>query len=1110
MNKRILSPVRQPLVQGRRDIAGLWLPHEWYSEIERQRIVWQFWQKGAKLLRFTNNTDYPDIAGDLLHFLDAKTMFCADLPGWPLVAYGKTLSAADLNNDEKKKLPAADCWIISGDEVKALKCNQGVAIDPSQWINLAGYKWLDSFDLTPPPSEIEEIIPVASGDARSILGKNIAAPDEKQQKALKALKEKAASTKTHTSGEQGDNTLTEIGWGIRLIKWLFCLGLFIWIGQFIYFRYIARWSSPELLRPSNIANHDLVQNSSSSGSGILSWMIFLGLFALALYLLRKFMLSETFRKMTASSVDEYEAYQERRSARQARQQNIYQNDDTSGARPYRHDDEGEAVNTATDDMAGRNGQLANYDDDEKTTSANGQNIAGSSFEVGGFDEGEVNQSIKSNTGNSGGINSASGGKKNNSGSDGQGGLKQRDEDEDFAPPLWRRLLARIAMTSHISQLLGMRQARYLTSLMRMFEEGDLDKALRHALPFSPYGSEGERQFGVPRPRDNLSLSGVRSGGISSSLGEEVTDILVSYYRRAFNKLDQQGRIEEAAFVLAELLDERADALDYLEKNGRIEQAAELALSWDMASDIILRLYCLAGKWEWAIAIARRDRCFVGAIMRLEQDGSPVAARLREEWALFEAENGNLMSAIQIIWPLKDKRDLALKWLEQAENSGGELSAAALVKRAILLPDTVESYRDTITKIIDHENPKLFERLISEIVINLSSEENSDGLIFLTRFITRPALLHYYNGALNLDKDRFLHLLKASGQSAFEIDLPKQSWVESNLDIFSEDNFCYFEEPAMGRPLDIHDIVRVSEGRFIIALGDGGVVLLDGLGRQQAFFDVPASKLVVSGPGTIVLLVMQRDELSRITRLNLADNSLTPLGSLPIQTMARDFDGVSWSVALSDGFVYVLDTARGLKSFWKSGKLDGAVYHIRYRLHLYGDIATNARGEQWLIQVPDQWKGTMQLESWYYSLPNRILHSRHIIPELAGENERIFLPEDYIAYRYGIEEDDDGAAELYYSDILNSPDEIHSISLDDDYDEKNMEASMFGFDEGYIASYDECIYAISKNDEIIATLAWGDTRYRLAEQQNHLIVYDDRGRFFHFDMANNIGKAITVQ
>ncbi|MGE8357829.1 MAG: hypothetical protein ACN6N0_15685, partial [Microvirgula sp.] len=182
--------------------------------------------------------------------------------------------------------------------------------------------------------------------------------------------------------------------------------------------------------------------------------------------------------------------------------------------------------------------------------------------------------------------------------------------------------------------------------------GRLDEALRHAIPLGGDDGAHSPSLSTPHARKDLSLgSPGTSGRASLNLDPPLRQYLMDLYRRSFGKLDREGRIDEAVFVLAELLQSHAEALDYLEKQQRFTQAAALALYWDMAADTIVRLHCLAGDWKHAVAVARRDNAFSTAILQLEDKWPDAARRLREEWATTLAAQGAWLEAVDAAWPL---------------------------------------------------------------------------------------------------------------------------------------------------------------------------------------------------------------------------------------------------------------------------------------------------------------------------------------------------------------------------------------------------------------------------------------------------------------------------
>ncbi|MFB9159060.1 hypothetical protein [Chromobacterium violaceum] len=94
--------------------------------------------------------------------------------------------------------------------------------------------------------------------------------------------------------------------------------------------------------------------------------------------------------------------------------------------------------------------------------------------------------------------------------------------ERVLPQAWRDWLARAAMTSHLSGILGRRQATYMRQMLEMFENGRLQDALRHAIPLGGEGGSAGQAFGLPHARRDLKL-GMRNdaAGPSIDLGEDL-------------------------------------------------------------------------------------------------------------------------------------------------------------------------------------------------------------------------------------------------------------------------------------------------------------------------------------------------------------------------------------------------------------------------------------------------------------------------------------------------------------------------------------------------------------------------------------------------------------
>ncbi|MFE7558263.1 bpX6 domain-containing protein [Kitasatospora sp. NPDC057500] len=181
------------------------------------------------------------------------------------------------------------------------------------------------------------------------------------------------------------------------------------------------------------------------------------------------------------------------------------------------------------------------------------------------------------------------------------------------PPWLGDLLARLTLRTPAARLLHGRHARYLRDLTRAFEQHRWDDALRDALPLAAEHRGGatarvwlslalpERFTGTLRPTPNEGAP----ASVNPFSGPTVYQHLRALYRDAAERLERQGRTDEAAFVLADLLDAPAEAVALLDRHDRCAQAAELAEGRNLPADQVVRLWWRAGERERAVRTAHR-------------------------------------------------------------------------------------------------------------------------------------------------------------------------------------------------------------------------------------------------------------------------------------------------------------------------------------------------------------------------------------------------------------------------------------------------------------------------------------------------------------------------
>lgn len=529
---------------------------------------------------------------------------------------------------------------------------------------------------------------------------------------------------------------------------------------------------------------------------------------------------------------------------------------------------------------------------------------------------------------------------------------------------WRDALARLAAISRLGKLIGYRHGAYLRRMMAMFEQGDLDEALRNALPLDGAGQSLGQAFGAPGRRDSLQLSGRIGQSANLGLGDDLTAHLRRMYREAFAALDRKGRIDEAVFVLAELLNARQEALDYLVQHGRHAQAAELALGWDMPPALIIRLLMLAGDQRRAIQVARRDGAFADAVQQLQGTHPALAAQLRLEWGHALVEGGHWLQAVEVVWPLREARDVALQWLLAAEQAGAALSARALVQRASLLPDTLQQYAARIEALADPGTDPYPRAALAEALLAIKG--NGVALRRLAACVLPAVAADGSAGRNGLGRSDLDRLMQLAADACLKSDMPPWRVAQAGRPspFWLLDEALDLPLPAAGAHR-IHDAAVLPDRHYLVALGEAGAAVLDARGRVTQRYAAPAYRLVLAASGQVALAVAPREHVARIARLDLATRSSVELGAMALQFYAPTLNGTGWTVVVNDR-ILVIDIGKGLSEvLWHVGDLPGPVAAAGF----FADC------EVFLVRTGNT------LQDWTYSLPHR---------RLRGRDERVLL------------------------------------------------------------------------------------------------------------------------
>lgn len=489
-------------------------------------------------------------------------------------------------------------------------------------------------------------------------------------------------------------------------------------------------------------------------------------------------------------------------------------------------------------------------------------------------------------------------------------LPERQKTEQSKPSRWRFYLSLFTIFSKLSHLITSRQANYLEKMLKKFESGDLLDALRYAIPINGNGRSVGQSFGVPKPRDKLSLSeSVYGDALSISIDDALEKRLQLLYRQSFEKLANQNKIEEAVFVLVELLNNLKQGIEFLEQHKRYKQAMELAIARDAEPELIVKLCCLANDWDKAVMVARRDNIFANAILLLTKEQPELANKLRVEWAKTLAEKAEWIAAIEAIWPLAEFRYLAEQWFYHID----KFNAKAIVKRFILLPDSMDQLEESLLIIKNH--PDYYQTRLDIAEQILEHQHDIVKLRGLLRILINVIIADVITYPNNLTKPDITKLIALTKDEALKIDIPVSSLKFIRHQALWESTcLLRFSCPEVGYRT-IYNMVALTNNNYLLALGEAGIIMVNNQGKQLAHFMIVAEKLVISYNRLQVLILAKRDDYYRIHKLDLSTRESVDLGVIRFKLYHPLFDGINWTI-VHDNCIEVINISNRLSVVWR--------------------------------------------------------------------------------------------------------------------------------------------------------------------------------------------------
>jgi hypothetical protein len=479
--------------------------------------------------------------------------------------------------------------------------------------------------------------------------------------------------------------------------------------------------------------------------------------------------------------------------------------------------------------------------------------------------------------------------------------------------------------------------RWLDRTEELFREGKVDEALRRAIAFGR--SEGAKGP-IPslQPLRKALTPGLRPGkpGGSIPIAADRLDRLSRSYRDAVERLVDEGRIEAAAFVLADLLGDPHEAIDLLAAHGHHRLAAQLCERHEQQPARAVRLYLLAGDVQEATRLARSAHVFAEARRLLGGTSGREHPTERAELDLLHAAwcdaqhdaVGALRVRVRLVLepPTPEieaqQRQAAADALAADLPASGPLEGELLLLRWQIAPDGVE--RDGIARrlraIIQQKTPltrRQRRRLLD--ALGDSSLTLPPGLANpLARALAADAPAPEVAARLS----RFVRRHADPALAADWPDPPKASGEPLRL-----------RRDASGHGAAF-DAVLLPGGEVAVALGEPGVGILGVGGTLTRIWPVPASALVAVADSEL-LLVKDTSPMSAFTLLHTGTGEV--LGSTP------RWPWLFWARVVRGDLWYAASHTAAVRwvSVWRLPELD-APDLLRSDRHQAG--AVNAHGQ----------------------------------------------------------------------------------------------------------------------------------------------------------------------
>ncbi|MYS82695.1 bpX6 domain-containing protein [Embleya scabrispora] len=586
-----------------------------------------------------------------------------------------------------------------------------------------------------------------------------------------------------------------------------------------------------------------------------------------------------------------------------------------------------------------------------------------------------------------------------------------------------RRLAALLLRGPLVQVWSGRQERYLHGMVRAFERGRFEIALRNAIALSDGPADahsGPLALGLPRPRTGELRPAARVGprGARMPTRTAMFERLRVLYMDAAERLERTGRIDEAAFVLADLLDSPDAAVEVYTRHDRFRDAAELAESRALAPDLVVGLWWRAGERDRAVTHARLYGAFATAIERLMPGDPRTASELRAAWVRACQAAGDRLGAVEAAWPEPELRPAVAGDLTAGIAQGGAIGArllaflateapvrqaraavsaflAADVERGAAAGANVAAERDAALGPVATARaagaaatgagvPTVGAGPVSD---RADHADRADLDIFAAALAELSAVDPAWDRELATLAARAL--ARASGRPARSVGFATGSGrrrfdaLRARADPLAAADLRAPVEPGCARRpepiavsaghfpgrVPVRNAAALPDGTVLVACGAAGTRLLGRDGRERARWDVTAHRIVLADHGSTALLIGNRGVSCDIHRLDVVTRRVRHWATLSAREFADSFDG-GHLVTLDRGIITVLDTLTTRPQVvWREEAAPAP----------FLSVARTATSCAALAQTEEGAERMADLAKWRWDMPGWTLRDRSVLP-----------------------------------------------------------------------------------------------------------------------------------